>query len=98
MFSELFSKHGEKVQMWLKELKVSIANQDTDTIDKLLNDMPQFSELAKMKEAMYLLKEASALAQKLQDETSASMKQIKRNINFIKSTQVSTSTTLDISS
>jgi len=98
MCLKLFLKHGEKVQMWLNKLKIAITNQDTNSIDELLNDMPQFSELSKMQEAMYLLKEAVSLSKKLQDETLYSMKQIKKNIKFIKSTQLDKISSLDITS
>ena len=84
--------------MWLNKLKIAITNQDTDAIDALLDNMPHFSELDKMQEAMYLLKEASSLAQKLKDETYASMKQIKKNIKFLKVTQPSSLSKLDITS
>jgi len=84
--------------MWHNKLKIAIVNKDTDAIDSLLDNMPEFSEVSKMQEAMYLLKEVSSLAKMLQDETTISMKQIKRNINFLKSTNLDTSSTLNITS
>ena len=98
MYLKLFLKHGEKVQMWHNKLKIAIVNKDTDAIKNLLDGMPEFSDISKIEEAMYLLKEASALAKTLQDEVSSSMKQIKQNINFLKSANLDTSSTLDITS
>ena len=84
--------------MWLNKFKIAIVNQDTDAIDRLLNEMPKFSDVSDMQEAKYLLKEATSLMERLKDKTKSSMKQIKQNINFLKSTQANTKSTLDIRS
>lgn len=77
---------GEKVRMWLTDFKIALATKDTEKLDSLLSVMPQFSDLNEMEEAAYLLKEAFELLQNLQNETKNSMLQLKKNINFLKST------------
>jgi len=96
MYLKLFLKLGEKVQMWKTKLKIAIVNKDTDTIAILLDNTPEFSDLSQAEEVMYLLKEVANLAKKLKDETSTSMKQIKQNLNFLKSTQENKASSLDI--
>lgn len=82
--------------MWLNKLKVAIAEKNTDNLNRLLDDMPAFSEAKDIQEAAYLLKEASQLLHTLKDETLSSMKQVKKNIEFLSSSQTQTSGKLDI--
>lgn len=98
MFLKGFQKLGEKPQMWITKLKIAIVGQDTDLINKLLDELPEFSDVKEMQEAMHLLREASILLHTLKDETSQNMKQIKKNISFIKSTQPQLNSKLNIQS
>ena len=84
--------------MWLNKLKIAIVEKNTDALDKLLDEIPKFSDAKEIQEAAYLLREASELLHSLKDETALSMKQIKKNIAFLKSTQVQPSAKLDIRS
>ncbi len=84
--------------MWLTSLKVAIVERNTDRLNELIDDIPQLEKEEDIKQAIYLLKEATELVQKLQNETSVSMKQMKKNIDFLKSTQHRTSNRLDIRS
>jgi len=84
--------------MWLTSLKVAIVERNTDRLNELMDDIPQLEKEEDIKQAIYLLKEATELVQKLQNETSVSMKQMKKNIDFLKSTQHRTSNRLDIRS
>ncbi len=84
--------------MWLTSLKVAIVERNTDRLNELIDDIPQLEKEEDIKQAIYLLKEATELVQKLQNETSVSMKQMKKNIDFLKSTQHRTSNRLDITS
>jgi len=84
--------------MWLTSLKIAIVEKNTDKINKLLDELPQLEDKADIEQAIYLLREASELVHTKKDETSASMKQMKKNINFLKSTQVQTKNKLDIKS
>ena len=98
MFLKGSQKLGEKLQMWLTKLKIAIVEQNTDLIDKLLDEVPKFSNVEDAQKAMHLLREASILSHTLKDETSENMKQIKRNTSFIKSTQPQLDSKLNIKS
>lgn len=82
--------------MWLTKLKIAIIEKDTDTLSKLMDNLPQLESKEEMIEAVYLIREAAELVYTLQDETSDSMKQIKKNLHFLKSTQENKINKLDI--
>lgn len=84
--------------MWLNNLKIAIVEKNTDNIDKLLDSVPKFEDLKEAESAMYLLKEAAELLYILKDETAESMMKIKKNLEFINSTQHTTTNSLDIKS
>ena len=84
--------------MWLNSLKIAIVEKNTDKIDELLNDLPQLESKEEIEEALYLLREATELVHTLKDETAHSMRQIKKNLQFLRSTDIPTSTKLDIKS
>ncbi|OHD96754.1 MAG: hypothetical protein A3E21_09640 [Sulfurimonas sp. RIFCSPHIGHO2_12_FULL_36_9] len=84
--------------MWLDKLKIAIIEKNADAISRLLDDIPQLKDKKEIEEAVYLLKEATSLMHTLKNETSASMKQIKKNLDFLRSTDVHTSKKLDIRS
>lgn len=87
--------HGEILQMWLTKLKIAIIEKDTDSLDKLLDDIPQLESEKEKEEAVYLLEEAKNLVNVLKDETANSMKLIKKNLEFLRSTDIPTSRSLD---
>jgi len=84
--------------MWLNHLKIAIVEKNTDRLNELMDEIPQLERKEDINQAIYLLKEATELVLTLQDETSASMKQMKKNIDFLKSTEHKTSNRLDIKS
>lgn len=98
MYLKVYLKLGERVQMWLNKLQIAIVEKDTDKLDELLNTLPEFKNKEEMQKASYLLKEAMVLLLKLKGETSASMKQIKKNLEFLNSTQSNPTNKLDIKS
>lgn len=73
--------------MWLDKLKIAIIEKNTDNINKLLDETPEFSETKDIDSAMHLIKEALTLVYMLKDETSATMKQLKKHMNFLSATQ-----------
>lgn len=83
---------------WINSLKIAIIEKNPEALEKLLDDLPQFSELEDMKAAESLLKEAGVFMHELKDETAKSMKQIKKHIDFLNSTQAPSSSKLDIKS
>lgn len=88
--------HGETVIMWLNKLKIAIIEKNTDSLNNLLNDIPQFSEPQDIEQAIYLLREASELLHTLKDETAVSMQQVKKSISFLRSTETQAINKLDI--
>ncbi|MDQ1268664.1 MAG: hypothetical protein QG560_1307 [Campylobacterota bacterium] len=82
--------------MWLTKLKIAIVEKNPDALNKLLDEIPQLENQKEIEEAVYLLKEATALMESLRDETKASMKQIKKNLDFLRSNDIPTSKRLDI--
>jgi len=82
--------------MWLNKLKIAIIEKNADAINELMDNLPQLKDKKEIEEAVYLLKEAVSLMHTLKNETSASMKQIKKNLDFLCSTDIHTSKRLDI--
>ncbi len=91
-------KLGEKLLMWLTKLKIAIIEKNADALDGLMDSVPQLKDKKEIEEAIYLLKEADRLVRTLKDETSVSMKQIKKNLDFLRSNDIPTSKKLDIRS
>lgn len=83
---------------WINSLKIAIIEKDPEALEKLLDTLPQFTELEDMQSAESLLKEAWVLMHELRDETADSMKQIKKHMDFLNSTQAPSSNKLDIKS
>jgi len=84
--------------MWLTNLKIAIIEKDTDKLNKLMDELPQLKKKEEIEQAVYLLKEASELVNILKDETANSMKQIKKNLQFLHSTDTQAPRQLDIKS
>ncbi len=82
---------------WLSELKVAIVSKDPQKISALIDDMPDFSNLEEMQEALYLIKEAYIVINDFKNETLAKREQIKKNIDFLQSTAQRQSNSLDVS-
>ncbi|MFK5937006.1 MAG: hypothetical protein QM497_01305 [Sulfurimonas sp.] len=84
--------------MWLTKIKIAIVEKNSEKINLLLEEVPKFESTQDIEEAMYLLKEATQLISTLKDDTKQSMIQLKKNINFLKSTQAPSANKLDIKS
>ncbi|MBU1216475.1 hypothetical protein KJ870_00910 [bacterium] len=84
--------------MWNKALQIAIVEKNVDKIKELLDTPSNFATLEEVQEARYLLAEASELMHELKDDTARTMKQIKKNIDFLSSTQAKKSNKLDIKS
>ncbi len=82
--------------MWLNDFKVALVQKDIDKLDTLLNELPSFSTLEEMTEASYLMKEAMALLQSEKMAAQRTLQQIKKNIDFLKSTHSDDTSTLNI--
>lgn len=84
--------------MWLNSLKVAIIEKDTDKLSELLETLPEFENTQQMEEGLYLLKQAAELMYTLRDETAVSMRQLKKNIDFLSSTGNQEKSKFDIKS
>jgi len=82
--------------MWLTNFKIALIEQNIDKLSELMQDVPKLNNNKEREEAIYLIKEASNLVNNLKNDTSNSMKQIQKNLNFLKSVEHKTSTRLDI--
>jgi hypothetical protein len=84
--------------MWLNQLKIAVVQQDVELLNKLIEDIPTFDDGDKIEEALYLLKEATEIVEGLKDETAESMKQMKKNIDFLNSATADKTAKFDITS
>ena len=82
---------------WLSELKVAIVSNEPQKISTLIESMPTFETLEEMQEALYLIKEAYVIMNELKSETLAKRDQIRKNIEFLKSTAAQKTNSLDVS-
>ena len=82
--------------MWLTKLKIAIVEKNPQALDALMDDIPNLSKIEDLEMAVYLLKEATELMHTLKDDTELSMTKIKKNLQFLRSTEVRTSKKLDI--
>lgn len=82
MYLEVFWRLGEKVQMWLKELKIAVIQKDMQKLDSLLQDIPTIKDTKEIEEVLYLLKQATHDFEQLRDETRLSMEQVKKTLIF----------------
>lgn len=84
--------------MWYRELQIAIIEKDTQKIGELVNSMPHFKTIDEMSRAQHLLVEAGSLIDTLREEAALTMKQLKKHIDFLKSTQDSAPNKLDLRS
>ena len=83
---------------WLNSLKIALAERNIENINTLIEELPKFETLEEMNEAQYLFKEVAVLLHSLKSETQNSMQQIKKNLTFLRSTEMKAEPTLDIKS
>ena len=84
--------------MWLNQLKIAIVQRDITLLSTLLDNIPTLEDPKDIESAQVLLAEASEIFKKLKDETASSMKKIKKNIEFLRSTHSQKINRLDIKS
>ncbi len=73
--------------MWLNKFKIAIVEKNADEIDKLLDEVPKFSNKRDTQEAMFLMSEGTKVLYQLKDEAGEIISQLKKNIDFLNSTQ-----------
>ncbi len=82
---------------WLSDLKIAIVSKEPQKISALIDRVPDFKKVEEMQEALYLIKEAYAVMNELKSETLVQREQIKKNIDFLKSTATHQKNSLDVS-
>ena len=98
MFLESSTKHGKKQRMWPSKFKIAIIQKDVDSIESLLDNVPTFKNKEDIQHAMYLMKEGLEVLYTLQDETTSSMRKVKKNIDFLGISLVDSSSSFSIKS
>lgn len=73
--------------MWLNNVKKAIVLKEFETLERLLEEIPSLDSLAQMEEAAYLLHHAKNLLEAEQTITLSSLQQIKNTIDFLKATE-----------
>ena len=84
--------------MWLKELKIAVVEKDTNKFQVLLEKLPKLTDAKEIEEALYLIKAAREILESLKVTTQSSMMQMKKNIDYLKSTQINKIAKFDITS
>ena len=87
-----------KSLMWLREFEIAIIEKNSDEIERLLDLPLKFETLNDAKMALSLLEEAIKFLNEAKNETAVTMMQMKKNIDFLKSTASITQGSLDIRS
>lgn len=82
--------------MWINNLKIAIVEQNTKLLEELLSDIPHFEKKEDIEQVKYLLQEASSMMHILREDAATTMKQIKKNLDFLRSNDIITSKNLDI--
>jgi len=82
--------------MWLTNFKIALVEKNIDKLSILMKNVPPLNNNKEREEALYLIKQAADFISSLKENTSNSMKQIQKNLNFLKSVEHKTSTRLDI--
>lgn len=82
--------------MWLTKLKTALVLEEIDQISSLLDEIPNFSSLAEMEEASFLLSQTKTLIERNKNETAHTMQQLKSTIDFLNSTQIKPPSSLNL--
>lgn len=82
--------------MWLNDFKKALILQDLNTLEILIDQMPQMDSLSEMEEAAYLLHHAKTLLEAEQKSTLHSIQQLKKSMDFLNATTNSSSPTINI--
>ena len=84
--------------MWLKEFKIALVEQNIDKLMALMESVPKLEDPKELDEALHLIAAATTLVESLRDDTKTSMVQMKKNMDFLESTQAPSVGKLDITS
>jgi hypothetical protein len=74
--------------MWLKDFKVALATKDVEQLEKLIQEMPHFTNVEEMQEALFLIDGARIYIKELRDEALHEMQTIKQKIKFVQAAYI----------
>jgi len=70
---------------WTNSLKIAVIEEDITAIGKLIQNIPEISDLDKAQEALSLIKQAISIVEKEQSKALAAMNKIKQTKAFLNS-------------
>lgn len=73
--------------MWLTNFKKALILKEFETLNQLIDEMPAMESLSQIEEAAYLLHNAKTLLEAEQSATLGSLQQLKNTIDFLKATE-----------
>lgn len=82
--------------MWLTNFKKAIVLKEFETLNRLIDEMPSMDTLVHMEETAYLLNHAKSLLEEEQSSTLSSLQQLKNTIDFLKATENTPSSSLNL--
>ena len=82
--------------MWLTNFKKAIILKEFETLAHLIDEMPHLESLLEMEEAAYLLDHAKNLLETEKSATLVSLQQIKNTIDFLKATESTPASSLNL--
>lgn len=82
--------------MWLTKLKTALVLEEIDRISVLLDEMPHFDTITQMEEAAFLLQQSKVLVEGKKVQTAQTLQQLKNTLDFLKSTQIQSSSSLNL--
>jgi outer membrane protein assembly factor BamD (BamD/ComL family) len=82
--------------MWTHKLKIAIATENIAAIARLSNELPSFSSVEQMQEAAYLIQNALTFLNAQKASTATALSQIKKNLDFLQSSNNKPKSTFDI--
>jgi len=81
---------------WINDLKKAIILQDFQKLDSLIDQMPQFNTIPEMEEAVYLLLNAQTSLENERSQTLHSLTQLRNTIDFLKATENTPSSSINL--
>jgi len=82
--------------MWLSELKKALILQDFSALENIIATMPQFDSNDQIEEAAYLLSAALTLLETERVSTLSAINQLKNTLDFLKASETSPQSSLNL--
>lgn len=86
----------ERAIIWLTNFKKAIILKEFETLAQLINEMPIMDTLIQMEEAAYLLHHAKTVLELEQTVTRSSIQQLQNTIDFLKATESTPTSSINL--